>query len=108
MMEENLERTFSRNPHKQMGGYVKRCFGLNLYFKVENPEGQRIQEFFVAGKRLDRAKTYTVCFVTTQGVPDHYGHNRRTLEINAIDALTEYLAKHDKVSAELRGNIVPV
>jgi 2',3'-cyclic-nucleotide 2'-phosphodiesterase (5'-nucleotidase family) len=108
MMEENLERTFSRNPYKQMGGYVKRCLGLSLYFKVENPAGQRIQEFFVAGKRLDRAKTYTACFVTTQGVPGQYGQNRRTLDINAVDALTEYLAKHDKVSAELRGSIVPI
>jgi 2',3'-cyclic-nucleotide 2'-phosphodiesterase (5'-nucleotidase family) len=108
MMEENLERTFSRNPYKQMGGYVKRCRSLNLYFKVENPEGQRIQEFFVDGKRLDRAKTYTACFVTAQGVPEHYGHDRRTLDISAIDALTEYLGKHDKVSAELRGSIVPI
>ncbi len=108
MMEENLERTFSRNPYKQMGGYVKRCFGLNLYFKVENPAGQRIQELFVAGKRLDRAKTYTACFVTTQGVPEQYGQNRRTLDISAIDALTEYVAEHDKVSAELRGSIVPI
>ena len=81
---------------------------MNLYFKVENPAGQRIQEFFVDGKRLDRSKTYTACFVTAQGVPEHYGHDRRTLDINAIDALTEYLAKHDKVSAELRGSIVPI
>lgn len=108
MMEENLERTFSRDPYKQMGGYVKRCGGLNLYFKVENPKGQRIQEFFVDGKRLDRSKTYTACFVTAQGVPKRYGHNRRSSGINAIDALTEYLAKYDKVSAELRGNIIPI
>ncbi len=38
MMEENLERTFSRDPYKQMGGFVKRCRGLNVYFKIENPE----------------------------------------------------------------------
>jgi len=38
MMEENFERTFSCDPYKQMGGYVKRCLGLNIYFKVENPQ----------------------------------------------------------------------
>lgn len=108
MMEENFERTFSRDPYQQMGGYVKRCLGLNVYFKVENPDGKRIQEFFVGGKRLDRSKTYTTCFVTSQGVPERYGSNRRHMDVKAIDALKQYLAKHDSVSAELKGAIVPV
>lgn len=108
MMEENLEHTFSRDPYQQMGGYVKRCLGLNIYFKVENPEGKRIQDFFVGGKRLDRSKIYTACFVTTQGIPERYGNNRQNLDINAIDALKHYLEKHDKVSTELRGRIVPI
>ncbi len=108
MMEENLERTFSRDPYLQMGGYVKRCLGLNIYFKVENPNGKRIQEFFVGGQRLDRSKTYTACFVTTQGVPERYGNNRRDLDIDAIGALEQYLSKHDKVSAELKGSVVPI
>jgi 2',3'-cyclic-nucleotide 2'-phosphodiesterase (5'-nucleotidase family) len=108
MMEENLEHTFSQDPYKQMGGYVKRCLGLNIYFKVENPHGKRIQEFFINNKRLDRSKTYTVCFVTSQGVPERYGIDRRNLDINAIDALKEYLAKYDKISAEIRGSIVPI
>ncbi len=54
MMEENLERTFSADPYRQMGGYVKRCLGLNLYFKIENPPGERIQAFFVQGKPLEK------------------------------------------------------
>jgi 2',3'-cyclic-nucleotide 2'-phosphodiesterase (5'-nucleotidase family) len=108
MMEENLEHTFSRDPYQQMGGYVKRCLGLNIYFKVENPEGKRIQDFFVGGKRLDRSKIYTACFVTTQGIPERYGNNRQNLDINAIDALKHYLEKHDKVSTELIGSIVPI
>jgi len=108
MMEENLEHTFSRDPYLQMGGYVKRCLGLNIYFKVENPNGKRIHEFFVGAQRLDRSKTYTACFVTTQGVPERYGNNRRDLDIDAIGALEQYLAKHDKVSAELKGSVVPI
>jgi len=39
-------------------------------FKVENPEGKRIQDFFVNGKRLNKSKTYSACFVTAQGVPE--------------------------------------
>jgi sulfur-oxidizing protein SoxB len=108
MMEENLERTFSRDPYRQMGGYVKRCLGLNICFKVENPDGKRIQEFFVGAQRLNRSKTYTACFISTQGVPERYGSNRQDLDVAAIDALKQYLAKHEKVSAELRGSIIPI
>jgi 2',3'-cyclic-nucleotide 2'-phosphodiesterase (5'-nucleotidase family) len=108
MMEENLEHTFSRDPYQQMGGYVKRCWGLNVYFKIENPPGKRIQEFFVGDKPLDPSKTYTACFVTTQGVPAHYGVNRHNLKIKAIDALTQHIEAHSPVSAELRGTIVPI
>jgi 2',3'-cyclic-nucleotide 2'-phosphodiesterase (5'-nucleotidase family) len=108
MMEENLERTFSRDPYRQMGGYVKRCRGMNIYFKVENPAGKRIQEFFVDGKRVEKSKEYTACFVTTQGVPETYGSNRQHLDISAIDALREYVETNDPVSAELSGTVVPI
>lgn len=108
MMEENLERTFSSDPYKQMGGFVKRCRGVNIYFKIENPRGARIQEFFAEGKRLEKDKTYAVAFVTEQGVPKKFGKNRREAGIQAIDALTEYFAKHKTVKAELRGTIVAV
>jgi len=108
MMEENLERTFSCDPYKQMGGYVKRCLGLNIYFKVENPEGKRIQEFFVNGKRLEKSKTYSACFVTTQGVPEKYGKDRKNLDVNAISALEEYLGKNESVSAEIKRTVIPI
>ena len=108
MMEENLERTFSRDPYKQMGGYVKRCRGVNIYFKIENRKGERIQEFFAEGERLEKDKTYTVAFVTEQGVPEKYGTNRRDLDIKAIDALKKYLEKNSPVRADLRGAVVAV
>lgn len=108
MMEENLERTFCADPYGQMGGYVKRCLGLNIYIKVENPAGNRIQQFFVGGEPLDPERTYTAAFVTMQGVPKRYGSNRHNLDVNAVDAMKQYLSKHDAVSAELRGTVVAV
>lgn len=108
MMEENFELTFSSDPYKQMGGYVKRCFGLNIYFKVENPEGKRIQEFFVNGKTLNKSKVYNVCYVTTQGVPEKYGTNRESLGISAITAMKESLEKNETVCSKLNGSIVPI
>ena len=93
MMEENLERTFARDPYDQMGGYVKRSMGINLYFKIENPYGHRIQELFVQGGRVRPDRIYDVVFVTKQGVPDKYGTERQELELTAIAALRNYLSQ---------------
>jgi len=107
MMEENLERTFARDPYEQMGGYVKRCMGVNLYCRIENPAGLRIQEFFAAGKRLDPDAVYRAAFVTGQGVPPKYGKNRQNLDVRAIEALERYLSS-GPVSAELRGSVTAI
>lgn len=108
MLEDNLERTFARDPYDQMGGYVKRCMGLNLYFKVENPRGTRICELFVGGKQVRPDESYDVCFVTEQGVPAKYGSDREALDIHAIEALQRYLAKNNPVRADLQGTVVAV
>jgi 2',3'-cyclic-nucleotide 2'-phosphodiesterase (5'-nucleotidase family) len=108
MMEENLERTFSRNPFKQMGGYVKRCSGINVYFKIENAKNERILEFFVNGKKLERKKKYRACYVTSQGIPDHFGSDKEDLEIDAITALQEYLKKTKKIAIQEKNTIVPI
>ena len=108
MMEENLERTFGVDPYEQMGGFVKRAMGINLYFKIENPVGQRIQRFFVQGKLIDLEKNYNAVFVTSQGIPEKYGHDRKDLDIKAVDALMKYLERHGTVDARLRESIVAV
>ncbi len=108
MMEENLERTFAVDPYEQMGGYLKRSMGITLYFKIENPFGQRIERLFVQGQPLLKDQVYDVVYVTSQGVPKKYGYDRETLDINAIDALKKYLIRHGTVDAELKGSIVAV
>ncbi len=69
MLEENLERTFSAEPMKQRGGYVKRCAGLRINLRIENPVGHRIQEIYFHDKHLDPKEVFKVSFVTSQGVP---------------------------------------
>lgn len=108
MMEENLERTFAKDPYEQMGGYVKRSMGINLYFKIENPYGERIERLFVQGRPVDKNRVYDVVFVTSQGVPKKYGHDKEKLDIHAIDALKDYLKRHGTIDAELKGSIVAV
>lgn len=105
MLEENLENTFSKDPYNQMGGYVKRSMGISMYFKFENPYGQRIQELFVGENKIEMDKEYNVVFVTIQGVPAKYGKNRESLPIHAIDALKQYIQKYGEIKAPLTENI---
>lgn len=105
MLEENLENTFSSNPYDQMGGYTKRTLGMNMYIKIENPKGTRIQNLFINDERIGKTRTYDVAFVTVQGVPSKYGKDRHHLKTHAIYALKNYIEKHGTVSAELRGTI---
>ena len=108
MIEDNLEHTLAADPYRQMGGYVKRCLGLKLYVKLENPAGSRIQQVFVGTEELNRDRIYPAAFVTTQGVPERYGRNRRDLDLHAIDALKRYCAAHPCANAELRGTVIAV
>ena len=108
MMEENLERTFSADPYGQMGGYVKRCRGVNIYAKIENPPGKRIERFFVDGDSIDHNETYTAAYVTMQAVPPHFGRSRRELDMPAIEALELYLRRSEEVTPTLRGSLIAI
>lgn len=108
MLEENLEHTFSSEPYHQMGGYLKRTLGMNIYVKLENAAGSRIQELFVQGQPVKPDQTYTAAFVTEQGVPHKYGTNRTNLEIHAIEALRHYIRKNSPISANFRGTVAAV
>lgn len=108
MLELSLERTFAADPYAQMGGYVKRAMGLQVYFKVENPQGQRIQEIFIGGEALIPSSDYEAAFVTVQGVPEKFGRNRRETETHIVDAMRHYLSRHGPLRAELRNSFVVV
>lgn len=108
MLEENLERTFAPDPYNQLGGYVKRGMGLQVYFKLENPKGQRIQQIFVGNEEVKPDRVYTTAYITEQGVPRKYGSDHHDLSLHTIEALKNYLAKHSPVNLELNGSFVVV
>ena len=108
MLEENLERTFARDPYNQMGGYVKRGLGFNAYIKIENPPGQRVQQVFVGDEQLQLGLYYPTAFVTEQGVAHKYGRNREHHTVRSIEALKTYLDRHRPLCAEIRGTFVAV
>jgi 5'-nucleotidase len=108
MLEENLERTFSANAMKQMGGYVKRCIGLDIKMRIENPKGFRIQEIYFQGIHLQNDQIYKVAFVTSQGVPNKLGKNRKDLAVNAVDAMEQYLRKTADFVPQVTGSFSTV
>ncbi len=108
MLEENLERAIAADPYRQMGGFPKRCHGVHVYAKLENPVGTRVQQMFVAGGPWEANRIYPVGFVTMQGVPPEYGRNRRDLQVCAIDALESCLAKQPFRGSARSGGFVAV
>ena len=69
LFEENLEATSACDPWQQRGGYVKRCRGIELTIKLENPQRHRIQEFRVGGERLRDEAAYRVGVLGGQAMP---------------------------------------
>jgi 2',3'-cyclic-nucleotide 2'-phosphodiesterase (5'-nucleotidase family) len=108
MLEENMERTFSRDPYQQMGGYLKRALGLKAYIKAENPDGQRLQKLFIGEQPVQPEKVYQASFVTEQGVPMKYGRNRQKQAPQAVDALRSYVRRHTPLRVNLLGTFVLV
>lgn len=100
MLEENLERTFCDNPLGQMGGYAKRCTGLQINLRVENPNGHRIQEIYHKGKHIDPKKSYKVSFITMQGVAKKYGKNRKNFDKSTVQAMKDYLKQYPEFSPD--------
>lgn len=97
MMEDGLESTFSADPFRQRGGYVKRFRGLVFNVKLENPHGARIQAAFTTdGDPLLDDRSYRAAYITEQGVPERYGSGRKTLSVRTIDALRDWFAAPDR------------
>ena len=105
LLEDNLESTFSTTPFKQMGGYIKRNSGLRIFFKLENPYGQRIQRVFAGDEELDPAKTYTVAYITPQAVPKGVGRKHRKFGLSAIAAMEQLLKQGPYERKDVEGYI---
>lgn len=93
MLEDNLESTFSTRPFDQMGGYIKRVAGLKVYFKLENPYGQRVQRVFTPAGEIGPDTLYEVAYVTRQGVPERYGSHHQGTGRHAVAAMEALLKR---------------
>lgn len=105
LFEANLESTFACDPWRQRGGYMKRCRGIEMVLKLENPAGHRIQELRLDGAAVDEDMKIPVGFLGEQAVPRDRGSDRRSTGITAIAALDRHLRLHRTVQPALRGHI---
>ncbi len=108
LFEKNLEATFASDPWQQRGGYLKRCRGVELLVKLENPVGHRIQELTVDGARVGDQDSIDAAFLGEQAVPADAGSNRRSADVTAVDALITYVRGQKSVTPALRGNVTIV
>lgn len=105
LLEKNVEATFACDPWEQRGGYLKRCRGIEMLVKLENPAGHRLQQLTVGGVRLGDDETVDAAFLGEQAVPLNAGSARRAVGISAVEALEHYLRAQKTVAPNLCGNI---
>ena len=105
LLEQNIEATFACDPWEQKGGYLKRCRGIEMLLKLENPVGHRIQQLTVEGDVLGDEQTVDAAFLGEQAVPPTVGKDRRAVGVDAVQALEEYVRAQHTVSPALTGNI---
>lgn len=108
MLEANLERTYAADPYCQMGGFVKRCRGLTLYFKMENPKGHRIEDLLIGNRPVQGNRVYRAAMLGEQGVPKKYGSNRQKTGVDAIEALQQLFTSTRQVRGKRRGSVVAI
>lgn len=108
MLEENLEHTFSREPFKQMGGYVKRSMGIRVFFKIENPPLKRIHKLFIGKEEVQPDQVYRAAFITEQGVPAKFGQNRQQHPDKIVSVMRSYLSKNSPVEINLQGTFTAI
>lgn len=91
MLEQSLERTFSRDPMRQQGGYVMRFSGMRAVARINNPPGARLLQLEVGDTPVDPDRAYTVAAAGAQSVRKEEG--RSMSGIRAIEALREQLRR---------------
>ena len=100
MIEDNLENTFSADAYKQTSGFVKRCRGIEVYFKIKKIHRTRgFRNFSAKVSGSKRIKLTRSSLSPIQGGSKKFGKNRRGLEVKAVDALRNYLKTRGTVVA---------
>lgn len=88
--------------------HIKRCRGLTVFAKLENPKGARVDRLLVGDRPVDPQADYPVAFVTSQGAPERYGRDRRTLDVDSVSALQQWFVDHVPGETDLPPSVLIV
>ena len=107
--ERELDNVFADDPADRFGGWVPRPSGMSVTFEADAPAGERVREVRVHGEPIEPDETYTVTACEREGEPMHticripHAENTEVLEINAHQAVRQYLDQHGRVESSLEG-----
>jgi len=108
-LEEELEKTFSKDATKRFGGWLIRFNGMKLVFTIGNEKGKRIQSLAIQGSPVKDEQVYKLAACEREGDPDSMlcritGVTEPTdTKIFLHDMLTDYLRDHTPVSPQIEG-----
>lgn len=111
-LEQELEKTFSKDFARRAGGWLVRFKGLHVKFTVAKEPGQRVQEVIIRGEPLAADRQYTVLGCEREGDPPdmicRLGRvaQARTHDITIHQVMIAYLASNSPVAPVLEGRAV--
>lgn len=109
--ERELENVFAKDASKRFGGWVPRPSGMHMKFNAHGDKGSRVQEVTVNGEPLDPERVYTITACEREGDEEHmvcripHVENPKVHELDAHEAVRQYLRKHPEITAPARDRI---
>lgn len=110
--ESELENVFAKDASKRFGGWVPRPSGMSMKFRAHGDTGNRVDEVKIQGELIDPDRVYTITACEREGDEDHMVcripnvKNARVHEIDAHEAVRQYLRKHPEITAPARNRVL--
>ena len=109
--ESELNNVFADDPEDRFGGWVPRPSGMSVTFEAKAPKGERVKSIRVHGEPIEPDETYTITACEREGEPMSTicripnAENAKFHELNAHEAVRQYLQERDSVSSKLEGRV---
>jgi 2',3'-cyclic-nucleotide 2'-phosphodiesterase (5'-nucleotidase family) len=109
--ENELNNVFADDPEDRFGGWVPRPSGMSVTFEAKAPKGERVKSIRVHGEPIEPDKTYTITACEREGEPMSTicripnAENAKVHELNAHEAVRQYLQERESVSSTLEGRV---
>lgn len=109
--EQELENVFSKDPNKQVGGWVPRVAGMEVTFTAGNDKGNRVKDMKVNGERVTPGNSYSVTSCRREGAPEDElcrfegVKDAHLFPFTAHDALRNLLRQKQTIDYKITGQI---